>query len=107
MEHSEELKNNLDQTANMEEIQAGKKLTDDEVGEAAGGVEQPKVAMTMSQLDFSECVLEVKREISMDECKKPQFPSLSGPSGPSPLPKREDVIPDIIPDIIPTPSALQ
>lgn len=38
MEHGEELKNNLDQAADTEEIQAEKKLTDDEIGEVAGGV---------------------------------------------------------------------
>ena len=38
MEHGEELKNNLDQTANMEEAKAEKRLTDDEVGDVAGGV---------------------------------------------------------------------
>lgn len=38
MEHGEELKNNLDQAANMEEAKVEKRLTDDEVGEAAGGV---------------------------------------------------------------------
>ena len=38
MEDSKELKNNLDQTANMEEAKVEKRLTDDEVGEAAGGV---------------------------------------------------------------------
>ena len=42
MEHGKELKNNLDQAANMEDAkqiiaQAGKKLTDDEIGEVAGG----------------------------------------------------------------------
>ena len=37
MEDSKELKNNLDQAANTEEIQAEKKLTDDEVGDVAGG----------------------------------------------------------------------
>ena len=33
-----ELKNNLDQTTNMDEVRDEKKLTDDEVGEVAGGV---------------------------------------------------------------------
>ena len=42
MEHGEELKNNLDQAANMEEAKdiiakAGMHLTDDEVGDVAGG----------------------------------------------------------------------
>ena len=42
MEDSKELKNNLDQAASTEEVkqiiaQAGKKLTDDEVGKVAGG----------------------------------------------------------------------
>ena len=38
MGNSNELKNNLDQTTNMDEVRDEKKLTDDEVGEVAGGV---------------------------------------------------------------------
>ena len=43
MEHGKELNNKLDQAANTEEVkhiiaQAGKKLTDDEVSKAVGGV---------------------------------------------------------------------
>ncbi len=37
MGNSNELKNNLDQTTNMDEVRDEKKLTDDEVGEVAGG----------------------------------------------------------------------
>lgn len=38
MGNSNELKNNLDQTTNMDEVRDEKKLTDDEVSEVAGGV---------------------------------------------------------------------
>ena len=38
MGNSNELKNNLDQTTNMDEVRDEKKLTDDEVGKATGGV---------------------------------------------------------------------
>ena len=37
MGNSNELKNNLDQTTNMDEVRDEKKLTDDEVSEVAGG----------------------------------------------------------------------
>ena len=58
MEDSKELKNNLDQAANLEEVkhiiaQAGKKLTDDEVGEVAGGV-TPGRTLSIDGSDSSE-----------------------------------------------------
>lgn len=49
MEDSKELKNNLDQTANTEEIQAEKKLTDDEVGEVAGGYRDDGHGLSVSK----------------------------------------------------------
>ncbi|MBR3468226.1 MAG: hypothetical protein IKH28_00780 [Lachnospiraceae bacterium] len=54
MEDSKELKNNLDQTANTEEVkhiiaQAGKKLTDDEVGEVAGGYRDDGHGLSVSK----------------------------------------------------------
>ena len=47
MGNSNELKNNLDQATNMDEVQDEKKLTDDEVSEVAGGekVEDKKLGI--------------------------------------------------------------
>jgi hypothetical protein len=49
MEDSKEQKNNLDQAANTEEIQAEKKLTDDEVGEVAGGYRDDGHGLSVSK----------------------------------------------------------
>ena len=60
MEDSKELKNNLDQAANTEEVkhiiaQAGKKLTDDEVGEVAGGYRDDGHGLSISKNLNSGC----------------------------------------------------
>ena len=53
MEDGKEMKNNLDQAANMEEAKVEKRLTDDEVGEAAGGV-TPGRTISIDVSDSSE-----------------------------------------------------